>query len=118
MTADPRRYDSEVIRTVTDRLRVPERKQGLGMRDCVGTGDLFFAVLLTPLFDLREYLVLLLAGSVSSLTCWAAATRITGRPATYLYDGRQYDQRRTDRRQYHIQRPEFTIPDRWKFGQR
>ena len=58
------------------------RKQGLRLRDYAGAGDLVFAALLTPLFDLRGYLVFLLAGSAGSRVWWLAATRITGRPAT------------------------------------
>lgn len=58
------------------------RVSGLRLRDYAGAGDLVFAVLLTPLFDLRGYLIFLLAGSAGSLVWWLAATRITGRPAT------------------------------------
>ena len=63
-------------------LRVWGRKQGLMVRDYIGAGDLVFAVLLTPLFGLREYLIFLLAGAVGSILWWGVSVWIKCRWTT------------------------------------
>ena len=59
-----------------------QKKTGLHPKDYVGAGDLVFVLLLTPFFDLRDYLFFLLVGAVGSLLWWSIVTRLGRRPAT------------------------------------
>ncbi len=63
-------------------LLLRKKKTGLHPKDYVGAGDLVFVLLLTPFFDLRDYLFFLLVGAVGSLLWWSIVTRLGRRPAT------------------------------------
>ena len=64
-------------------LRLRYRRQANLFRQYIGSGDVWFALLLTPLFALPAYIVLLLSGFASGLFYWTAV-RIVFRKETTI----------------------------------
>lgn len=50
-------------------LRQKKKFACKGWQDCIGTGDILFLLLLTPVWCLRSFVIFLLAGAVVSLIC-------------------------------------------------
>lgn len=64
-------------------LRLRYRRQANLFRQYIGSGDVWFALLLTPLFALPAYIVLLLSGFASGLFYWTVV-RIVFRKETTI----------------------------------
>lgn len=63
-------------------LRLRYGRQANLFRRSVGSGDLIFAVLLTPLAPLPQYLLLLLGGCLAGLAYWIGVRTAVRRSAT------------------------------------
>ena len=64
-------------------LKLRYRRPSSFLRQYVGSGDLIFALLLTPLAPLQHYLFLLLAGCLAGLLYWLAV-RVFSRKETTI----------------------------------
>lgn len=63
-------------------LKLRYRRLSKRLRQYVGSGDLIFALLLTPLAPLPHYLLLLLGGCLAGLFYWLAAQIVARRETT------------------------------------
>ncbi len=63
-------------------LKLRHRRPSKHLRQYVGSGDLIFALLLTPLAPLPHYLLLLLGGCLAGLFYWLTVRIVARRETT------------------------------------
>ncbi|MDL2319686.1 hypothetical protein LJC45_00945 [Alistipes sp. OttesenSCG-928-B03] len=63
-------------------IRIKSGRWQNPLREYIGTGDLVFMLAITPLFELRGYVLFLIGASVFSLVWMLAVRAVCGRPKT------------------------------------